>query len=77
MFPRGTKERLWTNSIDHMCTWCGKEIMNMEHAEVDHVKPYSEGGTSTEANAQLLHVVCNRSKGAQPQPPLLGLNGQV
>lgn len=48
-----------------MCQICGQTIQTLDDAEVDHIKPYSKGGETTGANAQLTHRHCNRSKGAR------------
>lgn len=43
------------------CQICGKELWGV--FEVDHIRPFSKGGTTTLDNAQVLCVQCNRSKG--------------
>lgn len=63
MFPAAIKERLFEASP--VCAECGSRIMDIAHAEVDHVTPYSAGGATTRDNAQLTCVFCNRSKGAR------------
>ena len=49
---------------DPVCALCGNQIMLLEHAEVDHIVPYSKGGSTVPANGQLTCTTCNRSKGA-------------
>lgn len=34
------------------------------YAHIDHIHPYSKGGTSTAENAALTHAECNQNKGA-------------
>ncbi|KAG2446863.1 hypothetical protein HYH02_008020 [Chlamydomonas schloesseri] len=48
------------------CAWCGEPIVHVKDAEVDHVVPYAQGGTTTYDNAQLLHALCNRERGQKP-----------
>nr|WP_245248176.1 HNH endonuclease signature motif containing protein [Methanobacterium petrolearium] len=45
-----------------LCKICGKEV-SFDEAEIDHVIPWSEGGTTTVNNGQLVCPTCNRSKG--------------
>jgi len=59
-FPYAIKKQLF--DADHTCKLCGNQIMAIEDAEVDHIKPYSQGGTTTLDNAQLTHRYCNRRK---------------
>ena len=42
------------------CAYCG----DTERLEVDHIKPWSKGGTHTRTNLQALCCRCNRIKGA-------------
>lgn len=46
------------------CEKCGKKY-EPQLMEVDHITPYSIGGTSTLDNLQLLCRICNSKKGAQ------------
>ena len=46
----------------YICSFCGNEILNIEDAEVDHIKAFSAGGETVLENAQLLHRHCNRVK---------------
>ena len=43
------------------CVSCGAT----ESIEVDHIKPYSKGGTNGQSNLQPLCRPCNRSKGTK------------
>lgn len=45
------------------CLYCG----STEKLCVDHIKPYSKGGTNEEANLQCLCQACNLRKGAKWQ----------
>lgn len=45
-----------------MCRICGKEV-SFDEVEIDHIIPWSEGGTTTVNNGQLVCQTCNRSKG--------------
>lgn len=46
------------------CASCGKAV-DARTAEIDHIVAHSRGGETDIANAQLLCVECNRSKGAR------------
>ena len=45
-----------------VCAICGNRILAFEDCEVDHIIPFSKGGTTTIENAQLTHRTCNRMK---------------
>lgn len=45
-----------------ICQICEKEVP-FDEAEIDHVIPWSKGGTTTVDNAQLVCKTCNRIKG--------------
>jgi len=47
---------------DPTCKICSQQILMIEDSEVDHILPYSKGGKTELANAQLTHRYCNRSK---------------
>ena len=67
-FPDKLKQRLFSQSP--VCGLCGQTIHDLALAEVDHMVPHSLGGPTSQDNAQLVHRICNRSKGnrvaAQP-----------
>lgn len=65
LFDSRVKNDLWSQSEDHVCGICGQRILDAESAEVDHVVPFSRGGRTTIENAQLVHSVCNKSKGGK------------
>lgn len=52
-------------AADPFCKSCDNKIMDIRHAEVDHIIPWSKGGTTSPDNAALMHRFCNRSKGAR------------
>eukprot|EP00977_Amphora_coffeiformis_P005451 scaffold1162_cov170-Amphora_coffeaeformis.AAC.9 len=68
--PNGSlKERLFRKQ-GGLCNFCGQSldqnrILDGTYAHIDHIKPHSKGGTTTEENAALLHAECNFSKGAK------------
>ena len=68
VFPYAVKKQLFDE--DPTCKLCGNRIMAIEDAEVDHIKPYSQDGTTTPDNAQLAHRYCNRRKSDKPMPEM-------
>lgn len=60
LFTYDDKELLWHDN--YICSYCGQQILSIDDAEVDHVKPFSKGGKTEISNAQLLHRHCNREK---------------
>jgi hypothetical protein len=60
VFPYLIKKQLFDE--DSTCKICNNRILAIEDAEVDHIKPYSQGGTTTLDNAQIAHRYCNRHK---------------
>lgn len=47
------------------CRLCGSEIGPEERLHVDHVIPWSKGGTHDPSNLQVAHATCNLKKGAR------------
>ena len=47
---------------NNTCQICGKVLLDRE-IEIDHVIPYSRGGTSDESNLRVTCLDCNRKKG--------------
>ncbi len=68
-FTRQQKQNIWDGLTepDRVCSECGHPL-KFETADVDHIKPFAEGGETIEANGQLLHPRCNRSKGMRWDP---------
>lgn len=62
LFTLNDKELLWHEN--YVCAYCGQQILSIDDAEVDHIKPFSKGGDTELSNAQLLHRHCNREKNA-------------
>ena len=60
LFANDIKQKLFYDG--YVCNYCNNEILSMADAEVDHIIPFSLGGTTDIENAQLLHKHCNRSK---------------
>lgn len=60
IFPYSIKEKLFNENP--FCAISGQRILAIEDAEVDHKKPYSQGGTTTIDNAQLVLRYFNRAK---------------
>ncbi|QBI21046.1 HNH endonuclease [Egibacter rhizosphaerae] len=55
---------------DDRCALCDGTLELDEH-EVDHIVPFVYGGGNEQANIQLVHPRCNRSKGADIPPEAL------
>jgi hypothetical protein len=60
LFSNIDKKNLWHSH--YICPYCNQEILSIEDAEVDHIIPFSQGGSTRIDNAQLLHRHCNRKK---------------
>jgi hypothetical protein len=57
-------------SQNGLCTICQNtidetRITDGSYVHIDHIEPFSKGGTSTRDNAALTHATCNQSKGAR------------
>lgn len=73
-FTETSKGRNRSRSISHStiirvarrdnntCQICGKILLDRE-IEIDHIIPYSRGGTSDESNLRVTCLECNRRKG--------------
>ena len=61
VFDRDLKQTLFERQ-NHICPLCGNEIVDLDSAEIDHIIPYSKGGTTTLDNASLVHSYCNKKK---------------
>lgn len=59
-FPYSIKKRLFER--DSACAICKQQILHIDDAQVDHIKPFSAGGETDETNAQITHRYCNQSK---------------
>jgi len=64
-FTEQQKQFIWHNSPNKICAICGKEIKRYDDYEPDHKIPWSKGGHTSITNAQLVHKICNRKKGAK------------
>jgi hypothetical protein len=64
VFPFTLKKKLFEQNP--ICAISGQSIANIEDAEVDHITPYSQGGPTEEANAQLVLRYFNRQRGNRP-----------
>lgn len=60
VFPFSIKEKLFNEKP--YCAISGQKILAIEDAEVDHIIPYSKGGSTTLENAQLTLRYFNRAK---------------
>jgi 5-methylcytosine-specific restriction endonuclease McrA len=44
------------------CGICGHKILNVDHANLDHIIPKSKGGIDDDSNLQISHRWCNQYK---------------
>jgi 5-methylcytosine-specific restriction endonuclease McrA len=56
-----------------VCYWCGRSVDASSASwearpHLDHLVPYSRGGTSSAANLVVACALCNVSRGARPRP---------
>ena len=58
-----------------MCAICKNQIHSFEDSTVDHIQPYSKGGKTVAANAQLAHRSCNARKYTHLQKEYEGVDG--
>ncbi len=49
---------------NYKCVFCGRTSTQVQ-LEVDHIKPFSKGGSHEIKNLQTLCIECNRGKGAR------------
>ena len=49
---------------NYKCRFCGRSSTKIQ-LEVDHIKPFSQGGSHEINNLQTLCIDCNRGKGAR------------
>lgn len=59
VIPEHVRHAVWRRDQGR-CVQCGSQ----DRLEIDHIVPFSRGGSNTERNLQLLCERCNRSKGA-------------
>jgi len=48
----------------YKCVFCGRRAKQVQ-LEVDHIVPFSKGGSNDSRNLQTLCIDCNRGKGAR------------
>ncbi|MGL5591729.1 MAG: HNH endonuclease family protein [Mycoplasmoidaceae bacterium] len=57
-----------------ICNICGKELLDINQAKGDHIKPFAEGGRTEYSNLQILCGYCNGEKGKKYFISKLDLN---
>lgn len=63
VFSKDLKELLWHSTNNKICTLCSRQINKFDDLEIDHRFAHAKGGKTNNANAQIAHSRCNRSKG--------------
>lgn len=58
-----------------VCAICKNQIHSFEDSTVDHIQPYSKGGKTVLANAQLVHRSCGARKYTRLQKEYVGVDG--
>lgn len=53
------KTKSWT------CRYCGTKMYNRDDVTVDHIKPVSKGGKTTDSNLLICCKTCNKSKSSK------------
>lgn len=49
---------------DYVCQLCGGDVEPVD-LHLDHIRPWSKGGSNTLSNLQVTHALCNIRKGAR------------
>ena len=62
LFSPEQRRILWNTSKNRICTKCGK-VITWSDFSVDHILPFSKGGSTKLENAAIMHKSCNSSKG--------------
>ena len=62
-FSAGVKQRVYENQSGR-CKVCNEEF-TFSQMEADHIKPWVEGGKTSEGNCQMLCRQCNREKSSK------------
>ena len=61
---KSNKTKPQTKRSRYKCVFCGRNS-NQIQLEVDHIIPFSKGGSNNLSNLQTLCIDCNRGKGAR------------
>lgn len=48
------------------CAWCGRAVEQETILTLDHLKPFSRGGSNSETNLVTACKQCNSARGARP-----------
>jgi len=59
---KGTTRQNVLMRDNYTCQICGATVKDGAKLEIDHIVPYSKGGTNDESNLQVLCQQCNREK---------------
>jgi len=63
--PKKTKEAVYAklHSNGNVCALCGRPILANDKVHIDHIIPVRQGGTDGPSNLQVVHNICNLTKG--------------
>ena len=65
------RKKYWADHPKVMCGICGKEILQWEDFEFDHIEPRGMGGARRNdigSNLRPAHHACNSRKGSRREP---------
>jgi 5-methylcytosine-specific restriction endonuclease McrA len=67
--PPGLREELFARQGGR-CPICANAIVDISGTEIDHRVPICKGGSDEAENKQLVHRICNRTKGGREEEDL-------
>ncbi len=64
LFSVEQRRILWSSVAERKCSECGRPL-SWDDLSIDHIKPFSKGGSTRLTNAALMHRRCNAKKGSR------------
>ena len=65
--PESVRRSLISIAVRTGCGICGHAIVSMERIALDHITPFSVGGTSAPENLRAVHWLCNHTRFTAPE----------